>query len=146
MGNINQLIRNQWRKKYATLGEFAAACGVTYQTVQQWVAENGTAPSRKRQERVAQALGISVAELVAGALIEDSGKAVPHMTKDSRAAKLIECFGWLTEAEKVDILRDVCARAMGNQAIAKELAGRLDPTPDAKVAHHIKNGVKKKHR
>jgi transcriptional regulator with XRE-family HTH domain len=47
--------------------EFAALCGVSRGSVQQW--ESGaTAPSRRNQPMVAAAMGISVQELMGGAV------------------------------------------------------------------------------
>ena len=52
--------------------QFADQVGVTRAAVQQWERENGTAPRRSKQEKVAQVLGISVAELVTGAATPES--------------------------------------------------------------------------
>ncbi|CAN5731973.1 LexA family transcriptional regulator [soil metagenome] len=46
--------------------QFADAIGVTRGAVQQWEKANGTAPKRTTQPRVAQVLGLSVAELMTG--------------------------------------------------------------------------------
>src|SRR5690348_13078535 len=46
--------------------QFAAALGVSRGAVQQWEKLGGTAPKRANQARVAELLGISVAELVSG--------------------------------------------------------------------------------
>ncbi|RZI60280.1 MAG: helix-turn-helix domain-containing protein [Pseudomonas sp.] len=46
--------------------EFAERVGVSRGAVQQWEKPGGTAPRRSSQHRVAQVLGISVAELVSG--------------------------------------------------------------------------------
>lgn len=46
--------------------EFAEAVGVSRAAVQHWERAQGTAPSRAHQQRVAQVLGISVAELLTG--------------------------------------------------------------------------------
>lgn len=46
--------------------DLAAKAGVSYQSVQEWERENGTAPARKRQKAVAAALGVSVEELMTG--------------------------------------------------------------------------------
>lgn len=44
--------------------QFADRLGVARGSVQQWELENGTAPSRKHQPKVAELLGISVSELM----------------------------------------------------------------------------------
>jgi SOS-response transcriptional repressor LexA len=46
--------------------QFADAVGVSRGAVQQWERENGTAPKRRTQPKVAKLLGISVGELVDG--------------------------------------------------------------------------------
>jgi SOS-response transcriptional repressor LexA len=46
--------------------QFAEAVGVSRGAVQQWERENGTAPKRKTQPKVAELLGISVGELMSG--------------------------------------------------------------------------------
>lgn len=46
--------------------QFADAVGVSRGAVQQWERENGTAPKRKTQPKVAELLGISVGELMNG--------------------------------------------------------------------------------
>ena len=46
--------------------QFAEAVGVTRGAVQQWEKPAGTAPKRSNQPRVAELLGISIAELVSG--------------------------------------------------------------------------------
>lgn len=64
----NMLIAQGRKRLGLTEQAFADLVGVTRGAVQQW--ENGkTAPSRKHQVRVAEAIGISVAELVGGAAL-----------------------------------------------------------------------------
>lgn len=46
--------------------QFADAAGVSRGAVQQWEKPGGTAPRRANQHRVAELLGVSVAELLAG--------------------------------------------------------------------------------
>ena len=46
--------------------QFADAVGVTRGAVQQWEKPGGTAPKRANQPRVAELLGLSIAELVSG--------------------------------------------------------------------------------
>lgn len=53
--------------------QLADRVGVSRGSVQHWERKNGTAPSRKRQAQVAEALGISVAELIAGTSIQIVG-------------------------------------------------------------------------
>ncbi|RZI60110.1 MAG: helix-turn-helix domain-containing protein [Pseudomonas sp.] len=64
--NINRTIREGRLRLGMTEHQFAAAVGVTRAAVQQWERPGGTAPRRRTQPRVAEVLGISVAELVSG--------------------------------------------------------------------------------
>lgn len=59
------LIRLRKAKKLSQT-DLAKLVGVRPQSVQQWEVEGGTAPSRRNQEKVANALGISPAELMYG--------------------------------------------------------------------------------
>jgi SOS-response transcriptional repressor LexA len=64
--SIHKLIREGRARLALTEEAFAKLCGVTRATVQQWEREGGTAPARKRQQSVADVLGISVAQLMTG--------------------------------------------------------------------------------
>jgi SOS-response transcriptional repressor LexA len=64
--SINQLIRDGRRKLGLSEKQFADAVGVSRGAVQQWEKAGGTAPKRANQHRVAEMLGISIAELVSG--------------------------------------------------------------------------------
>lgn len=69
METIHQRIKRLRQDKGMSMQALAAAAGVSsWQTVQQWEGggEKPTAPSRKRQEAVARALGVSVEELMHG--------------------------------------------------------------------------------
>lgn len=56
--------------------DLAALCGVTRSSVQQWEKENGTAPKRTQQSRVASVLGLSVAQLLGGSENVQTGPEV----------------------------------------------------------------------
>ena len=87
--------------------QFADQVGVTRAAVQQWERENGTAPRRSKQEKVAQVLGISVAELVTGAAAPESEAAtlpaaVQHLTplgvpEPSTMAEALKTIGHLVQ-------------------------------------------------
>lgn len=62
--SIHQKIRAGRSKLGMTEQQFADAVGVTRGAVQQWEKEGGTAPTRKNQPKVAELLGITVAELM----------------------------------------------------------------------------------
>lgn len=66
MESIHQRINRLRVAKRMTLEDIAKRVGVSWQTVQQWEREDGTAPNRGRQQAVADALGISVAYLLTG--------------------------------------------------------------------------------
>jgi SOS-response transcriptional repressor LexA len=63
---IHRLIREGRRRLGMSEQQFAEAVGVSRGAVQQWEKPGGTAPKRSNQPRVAELLGLSVAELVSG--------------------------------------------------------------------------------
>ncbi|MDB5849244.1 MAG: phage repressor protein Serine peptidase family [Rhodoferax sp.] len=73
--SINTVIREGRRRLGWSEQQFAEAIGVTRGAVQQWEKANGTAPKRATQPRVAQLLGISVAELMTGSNVSSNGEA-----------------------------------------------------------------------
>jgi transcriptional regulator with XRE-family HTH domain len=58
--------------------QFADLVGVARGSVQQWELEGGTAPSRKHQPKVAEALGITVSELMNPSATEIERQAKPE--------------------------------------------------------------------
>jgi transcriptional regulator with XRE-family HTH domain len=66
MESIHQRIKRLREAKGLSQEALAKLAGVTYQSVQEWERADGTAPTRKRQAKVAAALGITVQELVVG--------------------------------------------------------------------------------
>lgn len=63
--NIHDRIKSAREQKGMSMEQLGSIVGVSWQTVQQW--ENGkTAPKRKRLDAVADALGVSVEQLVIG--------------------------------------------------------------------------------
>lgn len=64
--SIHTLIREKRRQLGLSEQQFADAVGVSRGAVQQWEKPEGTAPKRANQPRVAEVLGISVAELMSG--------------------------------------------------------------------------------
>lgn len=65
---IHKLIREGRRRLRMSEQQFADAIGVSRGAVQQWEKPGGTAPKRSNQPKVAELLGISVAQLVSGVL------------------------------------------------------------------------------
>jgi SOS-response transcriptional repressor LexA len=64
--------------------QFAKAVGVTRGAVQHWERDDGTAPNRKHQPKVARLLGITVAELLTGAPASGSPLTVPVVAEPRR--------------------------------------------------------------
>lgn len=79
METIHQRIKRLRSMRGLSMQALAKACGVSsWQTVQQWEKETGgTAPSRKRLHLVAEALGVSVPELLGA----DESASPPENTK-----------------------------------------------------------------
>ena len=69
---MNSIIRQGRLRLGLSEQEFADAVGVSRAAVQQWERENGTAPKRKTQPKVAELLGISVGELVSGSNVSSA--------------------------------------------------------------------------
>jgi SOS-response transcriptional repressor LexA len=63
---IHRLIREGRQRLGMSEQQFADAVGVSRGAVQQWEKPGGTAPKRSNQPRVAELLGLSVAELLSG--------------------------------------------------------------------------------
>lgn len=62
--SVHSTIRSNRLRLGLTEQQLANRVGVTRAAVQQWEREGGTAPKRAKQAAVAQALGITVAELM----------------------------------------------------------------------------------
>lgn len=134
---INQRIRRLRTKKGLSQKDLAATVGVAYQSVQEWERQGGTAPSRKRQEAVAAALGVSHQELMAGA------PSVPTPLSEGKdVQRLIVAFGWLTDEQQKSLLADLESKAATNKAISRELGSRWEYKSDEHVGNHIKPAPK----
>ena len=92
--------------------QFADQVGVTRAAVQQWERENGTAPRRSKQEKVAEVLGISVAELVTGVAAPESEVAALPTTR------LPASLGVSTPATMAEALQTI-------GQLVQQLQGRL---------------------
>lgn len=57
--------------------------------------------------------------------------------KSENEQRMIAAFGWLTNEQQNDLLRDIEAKAETNKAISRELSGKWEFKPDAEVANHI---------
>ncbi len=67
-------------------------CGVSWQSVQQWENEAGTAPTRKRQASVAKALNVTVDELMFGDPKRSSIKALADTAHDKLLGQLLDLY------------------------------------------------------
>lgn len=83
--SIHRRIREGRERLGMTEQQFADAVGVTRGAVQQWEKEDGTAPARKRQGRVAKLIGLSIAELMGQSEEPHHPPALP--TGDGRPTK-----------------------------------------------------------
>jgi SOS-response transcriptional repressor LexA len=68
--SIHKTIREGRRAKGLSQQELAELCGVTRSAVQQWEQEDGTAPKRAQQSRVASVLGLTVAQLMGASNVQ----------------------------------------------------------------------------
>lgn len=75
----HKIIRDGRRRLGMSEQQFADAIGVSRGAVQQWEKADGTAPKRANQPRVAELLGISIAELVTGQAGGDAVAAARHV-------------------------------------------------------------------
>lgn len=64
--SVHTLIKEGRKRLAMSEQQFADAAGVSRGAVQQWERPGGTAPKRSNQRRVAELLGVSVAELMSG--------------------------------------------------------------------------------
>lgn len=104
MKTIHQKIKQLRIDKGLSMEELAAIIGVTWQTVQQW--ENGkTAPSRKRLEKVAEALGVTIFDLLQDGLclVSERRSAHPSAQREPKDGELSEfVMGLARRIEKLD--------------------------------------------
>jgi transcriptional regulator with XRE-family HTH domain len=105
MESIHQRIKRLREAKGLSQEALAKLAGVKYQSVQEWERENGTAPSRKRQAKVAVALGVSVPELMTG------GAAVPieEAARDAREEILLHLYRGLIPLQQARLIK-TCVR------------------------------------
>lgn len=117
METIHQRIKRLRLAKPATIKELADFVGVTYQSVQDWEREDGTAPTRKRQEKVAEFLCVTVPELLTGA-------AKPRLELDALGLKAKEeivliHFRDLYTHQQQEFIQEVRAMADANRYTRK---------------------------
>lgn len=104
-----------------SLPTFGKLVGVSWQSCQEWERESGTAPSRKRQPKVALVLGVTVDELMHGSSVR------------AAATEMEKLLNGLTQEQRDKVLAEIRAQVEANKAITKELAGPLKHPPDERV-------------
>lgn len=108
-----------------TQQQLAKAAGVAYQSVQEWEREGGTAPSRKRLPKVAQALGVTAPELLYGdASTPQRIEQVPatyDTAQNAREEILLHLYRGLFGLQQARLIQGLRALFDANQITRKEL-------------------------
>jgi transcriptional regulator with XRE-family HTH domain len=117
--------------------EFAKRCGVSRGAVQHWEREDGTAPNRARQAKVAEVLGISVSELVG----EGDAKKAKLPVKPPSTMELVRMLASrIAELDSTDrkaaaaILHDMALSPEAADAMGLKLEKLLDEVPSLALA------------
>lgn len=97
METIHQRIKRLRLARNLSLEVFAQRVGVQWQSAQQWERDNGTAPTRKRQSKVAEVLGISVEELVAGNGKKEKIRELADHAEDELLKQLLNLYNNLEQ-------------------------------------------------
>lgn len=123
--SIHKRIRRLREARKMTQEQLAKAAGVAYQSVQEWEREGGTAPSRKRLPKVAEALHVSVSALLYG----DS--STPHRVEqvpapydtaqNAREEILLHLYRGLFGLQQAKLIQGLRALFEANQITRKEL-------------------------
>lgn len=144
---IHQRIKRFRQAKGLTIEAVAKEVGVSYQSAQQWEREpGGTAPSRKRLERVAGVLGVTPQEILTGSPAAHVARQEAPEYGDPQARELAALFYWLTDPEKEAVMMDVRSKAIANRAFLKRMQGKLAPPTDGHVAAALGSIPKKAKR
>lgn len=111
---IHQRIKKLREGKGLSQEALGKAAGVTYQSVQEWERDKGTAPSRKRLAAVATALGVTEQYLLSGEQPGLAGAAVESVS--ARALAVARRFDRLSPAcqDHVDAQVDLLSSVRGN--------------------------------
>lgn len=115
--SIHQRIKRLRETKGLSQEALAKLVGVKYQSVQEWERENGTAPSRKRQPKVASALGVSVPELMTGGV----AVAVEEAARDAREEILLHLYRGLIPLQQARLIQSLRALFDANQVARRQL-------------------------
>ncbi len=117
--DIHQRIREHRIRQGLTEQGLADKVGVTRAAVQQWERPGGTAPARRYHAVVADALGLTVAELVAGSQKSDvAANRYPDLSQDAQV--LGRVFDWI---------KDEAARNVYREKITREVLDLLAKNP-----------------
>lgn len=122
--SIHKRIRTLREAKGLSQEQLAALAGVRYQSVQEWEREDGTAPSRRRQEKVAKALGVTVTELMQGTSAQLS----------AREELLLEMFNSFTPEQQREQLNYIRALYEANRVTQPFLKKKLRTIGNEEVA------------
>lgn len=139
--SIHKRIRRLRESAGLSQEQLAAEVGVKYQSVQEWEREGGTAPSRKRQQKVADALGVTIHELMTGLKPPESkptsDEEAPQKIESAEIDRLIRAYAWLSEEEQAELLKDLESKAVTNKAFMKQMKNRLRLKTDAEMLDHL---------
>lgn len=114
---IHQRIKERREALGLSMQALAAACEVSsWQTVQQWEKENGTAPKRVRLELVARALNVSPEWLMTGRDSSDRPRALEFAELNGLEAQLVMLYRSLSDDDKHEL-----------SIYANKLANKPDP-------------------
>lgn len=153
MESIHKRIRALREKAGLTQEQLADKSGVKYQSVQEWERADGTAPSRKRQKAVADALGVTVHELMTGDRPAAASPAEEGL--EAREQILLLLYRGLFAAQQERLIAGLRAAFEANQLVRKQLGNKpLRGVTDDEVRnafgdapfHLIKHGKKKSKR
>lgn len=135
---IHQRIKRLREGKGLSQEALGTVAGVTYQSVQEWERDKGTAPSRKRLAAVANALGVTEQYLLSGeqpGFVGVRESAAAYQTVSTRALEIARRFDQLSPAcqDHVSAQVNLLASVTGDGARARAAQHDLE----------IKNGAVK---
>lgn len=123
---IHQRIKKLREDKGLSQESLGKAAGVTYQSVQEWEQADGTAPSRKRLKKVADALGVTEQYLLSGeppGFVGVRQSSAEYQSVSARALDVARRFDQLSQdcqdhvSAQVDLLAKV--KSNGDRARAE---------------------------
>jgi transcriptional regulator with XRE-family HTH domain len=129
--SINKRIKELREKHWPSREAFADACGVVWQTVQQWEKEGGTAPKRGRLGLVATLLKTTPEYLMTGREPGQKSDALQFTELSGLEAQLVMLYRSMTDDGKHDLL--VHANEIANRA-NPNAPGPANPFPGVEKA------------